>query len=139
MMTVMMQKRTVGWLFVCLLAAALPAAVSSQEGHPMDGSWVGDYGPTPKQRTRVVVVMQWTGKELAVTVNPGPNAMPAKVVRVDTNDWRLHVEAEGKDAQGRPVSHVFDGAVDDLGTYNRSIVGTWTTGGVKGDFSITRQ
>jgi hypothetical protein len=116
---------------------ALPA--TAQEGHPMSGSWIGDWGPSKDQRTRVVVVMQWTGKELVATINPGPNAIPVKVAKVNPDDWSLHIEAEGKDGQGRPVAYVIDGTIDDLGTYNRSIAGTWNAGAVKGDFSITRQ
>jgi hypothetical protein len=123
----------------CLALGILVIRLVAQEGHPMSGSWIGDYGPTKDQRTRVVVVMDWTGKDLVVTINPGPNAVPAKVVRVDPNDWALHVEADGKDASGQPVKWVIDGTIDDLGTYNRSIVGTWVAGTVKGDFSITRQ
>ena len=111
----------------------------AQEGHPMGGSWVGDYGPNKDQRTRVVVVMDWTGKDLTVTINPGPNAIKAKTVRVNPTDWSLHVEADGKDAKGQPVAFVIDGKIDDLGTYNRSIIGTWNVGATKGDFSITRQ
>lgn len=105
----------------------------------MSGSWIGDWGPNPNQRNRVVVVMEWTGKELAVVINPGPNAIPVKVARVDPTDWSLHLEAEGKDAEGRAVTYVIDGTIDDLGTYNRSIAGTWNAGATKGDFSITRQ
>jgi hypothetical protein len=105
----------------------------------MSGSWVGDWGPTKDQRTRVVVAMEWTGKELTATINPGPNAIKAKVATVNPADWSLHLEADGKDAQGRPVAYVIDGKIDDLGTYNRSIIGTWNAGATKGDFSITRQ
>jgi len=123
----------------CWLGLVMAVQVVAQEGHPMSGSWIGDYGPTKDQRTRVVVVMEWTGKELVGTINPGPNGIPFKVAKVDPNDWSLHIEADGKDAQGRAVSYVIDGTIDDLGTYNRSIAGTWNVGSVKGDFSITRQ
>ncbi len=136
----MMKARTVARIAVRLvvgLMLTLPAM--AQEGHPMDGSWVGDWGPAKDQRTRVVVAMEWTGKELTATINPGRNAIKAKVARVNPVDWSVHIEADGKDAQGRAVAYVIDGKIDDLGTYNRSIVGTWNAGGVKGDFSITRQ
>jgi hypothetical protein len=105
----------------------------------MSGSWIGDWGPNPTDRTRVVVVMEWTGKALMGTINPGPNAIPFKVATVNPDDWSVHIEAEGKDAKGQPVTYVIDGSIDDLGTYNRSIAGTWNAGAVKGDFSITRQ
>ena len=135
-----MKATTVVRIAVSLVAGfmlALPAI--AQEGHPMDGSWVGDWGPTKAQRTRVVVAMEWTGKELTATINPGPNAIKAKVARVNPADWSVHIEADGKDAQGRAVAYVIDGKIDDLGTYNRSIIGTWNSGATKGDFSITRQ
>jgi hypothetical protein len=122
---------------VIALTSLLP--VKAQEGHPMSGSWVGDWGPTKTQRTRVVVAMEWTGKELKATINPGPNAIPAKVATVNPDNWSVHIEADGKDAQGQPAKYVIDGKIDDLGTYNRSIIGTWNVGSTKGDFSITRQ
>lgn len=135
-----MRAKTVARIVVRLVAGfmlALPAM--AQEGHPMSGSWVGDWGPTKDQRTRVVVAMEWTGKELTATINPGPNAIKAKIARTNPADWSVHIEADGKDAQGRPVAYVIDGKIDDLGTYNRSIIGTWNAGATKGDFSITRQ
>ena len=128
--------RVAGSLIVAVMLV-LPAL--AQEGHPMTGSWVGDWGPSKDQRTRVVVAMEWTGKELKATINPGPNAIAAKVATVNPTDWSLHLEADGKDAAGRPAKYVIDGKIDDLGTYNRSIAGTWMVGTTKGDFSITRQ
>ena len=132
-----MNARTVAQIALSVILLVLPAI--AQEGHPMSGSWVGDWGPTKDQRTRVVVAIDWTGKELTATINPGPNAIKAKTVRANPVDWTLHIEADGKDAQGRPAMYVIDGKTDDLGTYNRSIIGTWNVGTVKGDFSITRQ
>lgn len=135
-----MKARIVGRTALGLVVGLLLALpVLAQEGHPMSGSWVGDFGPSKDQRTRVVVAMDWTGKDLVATINPGPNAVKAKVVKVNPVDWSLHLEADAKDAQGKPVSYVIDGKIDDLGTYNRSIIGTWNVGTVKGDFSITRQ
>ena len=111
----------------------------AQEGHPMAGSWVGD-GDEQRISARASS-SRWSGqgKELTATINPGPNAIKAKTVKVNPVDWSVHIEADGKDAQGRAVVYVIDGKIDDLGTYNRSIIGTWNSGTVKGDFSITRQ
>jgi hypothetical protein len=33
---------------------------------------------------------------------------------------------------------VFDGKLDNVGSYNRTITGTWTSGTKKGDFKLTR-
>ncbi len=123
-------------LIVCFTLASLAFA---QEGHPMSGSWVGDWGPTQAQRNRVVVVLDWTGSALVGTINPGPNAIPVRVATVNPRDWSLHMEADAKDAQGRAVTYVIDGKIDDVQSYNRTIAGTWRVGGAEGNFSITRQ
>jgi len=124
---------------ICLLSfLVLVVPAIAQEGHPMTGSWVGDWG-TSNQRHRVVIEMKWTGKQLVGTINPGPAAIPMRVATVNPNDWSLHVEADARDEQGRAITYVIDGKIDDLGTYNRSIAGTWNAGSTKGDFKITRQ
>jgi hypothetical protein len=133
-----MKARTVA-LFSFLVCFTLVSPVIAQEGHPMNGSWVGDWGPTATQRNRVVIEMKWTGKELAGTINPGANAIPMKVASVNPNDWSLHAEADAKDAQGRSVTYIIDGKIVNLGAYNRAIVGTWNSGATKGDFKISRQ
>lgn len=111
----------------------------AQEGHPMTGSWVGDWSTGSGPKNRVVVILDWTGEELVGTINPGPNAIPIQTATVDPADWSLHVEAQGEDVRGRSVTYTFEGALDDLGSYNRSIIGTWTVNGEAGEFSITRQ
>jgi len=123
-------------LFVFLL---LGSSAIGQEGHPLNGSWIGDWGTSATQRNRVVIEMKWTGKELAGSINPGPNRIPFKVATINPNDWSLHIEADGKDAQGRAVTYVIDGKVDNLGSYNRDISGTWNVGSTKGNFKIFRQ
>ena len=126
-------------LFSLLVFFTVVCPVMAQEGHPMNGSWVGDWGPTPAQRNRVVIEMKWTGKELVGTINPGSNAIPMKVARVNPSDWSLHAEADAKDAQGRPVTYIIDGKIINLGAYNRALVGSWNSGTTKGDFKISRQ
>jgi hypothetical protein len=111
----------------------------AQEGHPMTGSWVGDWGPNAQERHRVVVVLEWTGSALVGAINPGPNAIPIKRATVNPKDWSLHLEADGVDARGGPAPYVIDGKIDDIGTYNRTLAGTWNVGGVRGNFSVTRQ
>lgn len=135
-----MKTSTVPLTAVCLFVCfTLASPVLAQEGHPMSGSWVGDWGPTPAQRNRVIVVLDWTGSALVGTINPGPNAIPVRVATVNPKDWSLHMEADTTDAQGRAVTYVIDGKINDLGTHNRTIAGTWRVNGAEGRFSITRQ
>jgi len=105
----------------------------------MSGSWVGDWGVGATNRNRVVVILEWTGAEITGVINPGPNAIPIKSATVDPSDWSLQFEAQGPDAQGKMVAWKVEGTIDDLGTYNRTLAGSWNVGNTQGDFSITRQ
>ena len=42
----------------------------AQEGHPLTGTWAGDWGATPTARTRVTIVMNWDGKAVTGLLNP---------------------------------------------------------------------
>ena len=37
-----------------------------------------------------------------------------------------------------PVAYVIDGELQNIGSYNRVITGTWTQGGTRGDFTVMR-
>jgi hypothetical protein len=111
----------------------------AQEGHPMSGVWVGDWTLNGAEQKRVVVVLDWIGTELSGTINPGPNAIAIKAATVNPDDWSVHLEADARNSQGQPVTYVIEGKLDDLGTYNRSLAGTWNVGDEPGTFSITRQ
>jgi hypothetical protein len=122
------------FLVSCLLAIPFTA----QEGHPLVGTWYGDWGPSPDQRNDVTLVMSWDGKNIGGTINPGPDAVPFKVATLDSSTWTVQIEAEGKDPAGAIVRYTIEGKLENLGSYNRSLKGTWTQGSLKGDFKITR-
>lgn len=115
------------------------AGAQAQEGHPMSGSWVGDWALGDGKRNRVVVVLEWTGETITGVINPGPHAIPVTAATVDPSEWRLQLQAEGRDAEGRTLVYTIDGVLDNLGTYNRTLAGSWNVNSDKGDFSITRQ
>ena len=133
-----MTRARVTVLVTLIAVLALQVAASAQFGHPLKGSWSGDWGPSKEKRTRVLLELHWDGKEVTGTINPGPNAVPLKRATVDVSTWVVRFEAEGKDASGKPVPYVIDGKLENLGAYYRFITGTWTQGAVKGDFRITR-
>ena len=110
----------------CVLAAQ---SAFAQFGHPLKGSWSGDWGPDKDQRTRVLLQMQWDGKAITGAINPGPNARPLTKASVDPETWQVHLEA-------RDI--VIDGKLDNLGSAHRVLSGTWTEAGRKGDFKLTR-
>jgi hypothetical protein len=133
-------RRAARWV-VCAAGVALllTAAARAQEGFPLVGTWYGDWGPTPQQRHDVTIIMSWDGKTIGGTVDPGPDAVPFKTATLDSSTWTVHIEAE-RAAKGAAaaVHYVIDGKLSNLGSYNRTLSGTWTQGATKGDFKLTR-
>ena len=121
-----------------LMSLLTPAAVA-QQGHPLVGVWSGDWGPTPAERHPVVVEMLWQNTTLSGNINPGePDAAAIKVGRLDSTKWTVHLEGEASEG-GKPLLIVVDGQLENLGSSKRTLSGTWTRGGVKGTFKITRE
>jgi hypothetical protein len=121
----------------CAIALVAVAAFA-QEGHPLSGTWHGDWTSAAGQKNRIVMALKWDTKNVVGTLNPGPRSAPLKTVTLDPDKWMVHFEADAKDKAGNPVHVVADGKLDNIGSYNRTITGTWTEGGAKGDFKITR-
>jgi hypothetical protein len=128
------------FLLFGLLASLLTfTSAFAQEGHPLKGSWIGDWGPNRADRNQITIVMDWDGKQINGVVNPGPGAVPIQRASLDPKGWLVHFELDTKNAAGQPVHYVVEGHIENLGLYNRSVVGTWSHDNVKGDFKITRQ
>jgi hypothetical protein len=121
-----------------LMALAIAAPAAAQFGHPLKGSWSGDWGATKENRSRILLELHWDGKAITGTINPGPNAVPLQKATLDAATWGVHFEAEGKDASGKAVRYVIDGKLENIGAYNRVITGTWMQGDRKGNFRIVR-
>jgi len=74
-------------VLACLMVFGLIAGVAlAQEGHPLKGSWLGDYGPNKTTRTQVFLVMDWDGKVISGMINPGTDNTcdPLESVNVTT-------------------------------------------------------
>ncbi len=124
------------FLFGLILFAILGTSdsLSAQEGHPLTGSWHGEWHPAAGQKIPIFIYMKWNSKTIEGTINPGRNAVPLKVANLDASNWTVHLEGDTKDQK----HIVVDGKLDDIGSYHRTITGTWTEGGMTGDFKITR-
>jgi len=107
----------------------------AQEGYPMDGTWRGEWGEANGEKTMVVIVLGWNGAELEGTINPGRNALSVENAVLDPDSWRLQLEATGKD--GKKI--VVNGILDNIGAYNRNVVGTWEVDGVEYPFRMARE
>jgi len=118
------------------LAVALPA--SAQFGHPLKGSWSGDWGTSRENRTHVVLELNWDGKAITGTINPGPNGVQMQKATLDPDTWAVHFEADGKDASGKTVHYAIDGKLENIGAYQRVITGTWVQGATTGNVKVVR-
>jgi hypothetical protein len=81
------------------------------------------------------MVLQWDGQKLSGVINPGPKAIPIADAQLIPDGWRVSVAA--KTAAGARLA--FDGAIADLGKYNRTLAGTWTEGGRKYSVRFVRE
>ena len=132
-----MRRRVVPllWLVACLAAGTSGVA---QEGHPLTGTWGGDWGPTATERNHVTFVMNWDGEKVTGVINPGPDQAPLASVFLDVTNWTVRIEADGKDSTGKPVRIMAEGKLEDISSAHRKITGTWRQGAANGDFRITR-
>jgi len=121
-----------------LVAVLLSVPALAQFGHPLKGTWSGDWGPTKENRTHVVLELNWDGKAISGNINPGPKAVPLKKAELSPDTWGVHFEGDGKDASGATVHYVIDGKLENIGAYQRVMSGTWTEGSKKGDFRVVR-
>jgi hypothetical protein len=118
--------------------ACLALAGFAQQGHPLTGTWSGDWAPSATQRNPVTLVMNWDGHNVTGLINPGPDSIPIASVFLDVANWTVRIEADTKDASGKPVHISAEGKLEDIGSYHRTIKGTWQMGAAKGDLKLTR-
>jgi hypothetical protein len=134
------------------MAMAITAA--AQEGHPLTGTWYGDYGTSSDKRD-LTVTMEWDGRTVTGTINPGPNAAPIKAAALNITPgqpapegqnsttgkppiFHVRIEAELPNAAGKAERIVFEGTIQNPVAGNRTITGTWTQGTARGPFQLRR-
>ena len=103
----------------------------AQQGHPLTGTWSGDWGASPTQRTQITFVMNWDGKKVSGQINPGPDSIPLSSVFLDVTNWNVRIEANSKGISA-------EGKLEDIGSYHRTIKGVWHQGTATGDFKLTK-
>jgi len=128
----------IGRVTSALVAVLLAVPALAQFGHPLKGTWSGDWGPTKENRTHVVLELNWDGKAITGNINPGPKAVAIKKAELNADTWGVHIEGDGKDASGGAVRYVIDGKLENIGAYQRVLSGTWVEGAKKGDFRVVR-
>ena len=129
---------------ICLSACfALAVTTSAQEGHPLVGSWHGDWGTSGAGRQDLTIVVDYTadGADVTGIANPGYDHAILQNLQLTTPkpaDWNVRFEVELKDKSGKATRYVADGRLDKIGSDRRTLSGTWNAGTTKGDFKLTR-
>src|SRR5438067_3728101 len=124
-----MSKRKSSQLFFvfCFVAFVSSRLVFAQEGHPLSGTWTGDVG-----QRHITLALEWDGKNVTGTINPGPNAAQIRSSTIDLSTWTVHLDAEGSER----IS--IDGRLTAIGSAARTLSGTWTQGATKTPITLTR-
>src|SRR5262245_9023438 len=121
-----MQRRVV-LIAIFVIGLATFHRGSAQQGHPLTGTWNGDWGTSPTQRNQVTVVINWDGKEAKAVINPGPDSANGSA-SLDPVGWMVRIEADVKDSSGKTVHLLADGKMEDIGNPHRTISGSWKQG-----------
>ena len=131
--------KSVRLLLGLMLIIAATLVVVAQEGHPLSGTWSGDWGTSAKEleRTDTTLVLNWDGKAIQGLVDPGPDSAKIRVATLDSTKWTVHLEYDLKDKAGKVTPFVVDGKLQNPASRkDRMIVGTYTHGSAKGDFKV---
>lgn len=123
-------KNAVKKALFAILAASLLSTAIAQEGHPIKGSWIGEWEGNAALGESLLMVMNWDGKDITGIINPGTDNLEIKTATLNPDDWSVHIEAG---------DYTLDGKFARLELPNRSISGTWSSAGKTGSFEIVRQ
>ena len=124
-------------LSVACLMAATPAA--AQEGHPLKGSWIGTWATNHNQGNDLLIVLNWDGKNITGTINPGTDNIPVKNATLNPEGWLVRFEADAKDKAGKAITYVLEGKIGNLPLPNRTLTGTWKNQEESGVLKLSRQ
>src|SRR5690606_30271390 len=112
----------------------LAAPVLAQEGHPLKGSWLGEWHGNSVHGDNVLVILDWDGTRISGVINPGTNDIPIARASLNPDGWVVTLEADAKDRSGAAIHYVIEGRLQDLELPNRSVVGTWRSERGRGEF-----
>jgi hypothetical protein len=122
-----------------VLALGFLVMSGAQEGHPLKGSWLGEWQGNSVHGDNILLILDWDGKAITGMINPGTDNMPIARASLEPNGWVVRLEAEGKDKDGGAVRYVIEGKLENLELPNRSINGTWSSNKGRGTFTASRQ
>jgi hypothetical protein len=108
-----------------------------QQGHPLSGSWHGEWGP-PGDRADLTVIMDWDGQRLTGLVNPVTDRARLRNATLDSRSWTVRFEVDVEGPSGEMLHCLAEGRLSQLGSDRRTLAGTWNCGELESEFAMTR-
>jgi hypothetical protein len=71
-----MTKRLIAAAAAALLAVGFFGTTAAQEGHPLKGSWLGEWAGNSVHGDNILLILNWDGKAITGMINPGTDNMP---------------------------------------------------------------
>lgn len=121
-----------------LLMGLFSAGTQAQEGHPLVGTWQGEWS-SGEDDNFLTVIMYWDGTQITGLVNPGPDSTTLTSAQLNSTDWTVRIETELKNATGATLHFIAEGVLDNVGSQTRALRGNWQSEGGNGTFTLTRQ
>ena len=104
--------------------------VNAQEGHPIKGSWIGEWQGNEAMGDFILLILDWDGENIHGMINPGTDNLEIDEATLNPKDWSVRIEAG---------DYVITGKFQNLELPSRSIVGNWRGPEGRGNFEIVRQ
>lgn len=124
------------WVTACLSFGGVSSW--AQEGHPLSGTWHGDWALGGTERHDLTVIMDWDGKQVTGLVNPVTDRASLIDAKLDSSHWTAHFAVDLKDGSGKVRHCVADGKLEHLGSDRRTLTGRWICGTEQGEFQLVR-
>ncbi len=122
-------------LFALLLLCTTTLPLSAQEGHPLSGTWQGEWG----NNQFLTLILTWDGNKISGISNPGPATMEVGEVTLDSGLWTVSIETDLKDDTGKTTHFSASGRLDNIGSPLRVLNGEWHSGKDSGVLALARQ
>jgi hypothetical protein len=124
---------------IATLFTLFQTVAHAQQGHPLSGTWQGEWGTSASDQHFLTLIMEWDGQRITGIANPGPDSTPIDQVTLSSDDWSVDIDMDMKDSASRSVRFKGEGTLSDLGSQTRSLQGKWSSGSEQGTFTLTRQ
>jgi hypothetical protein len=123
-------RKTLWQFLLGFVLVVLYQGAFAQHGHPLVGTWSGDWKATDGQAGRVLLVINFSEDQvISGNIIEGSVRSPITSATLDPDTWTVTLNAQQKDAGGAMVPVVITGKIENLGSATeRAIVGTWKKG-----------